>query len=56
MPWSFAGRVRNLDYKTVRYPGHYEKLRALQALGFFEDREVEVDGVRVAPWKVLRVL
>ena len=56
LPWSFAGRVRNLDYKTVRYPGHYEKLQALAALGFFEDREVEVDGVRVAPWKVLRVL
>lgn len=56
LPWSFAGRVRNLDYKTVRYPGHYEKLRALQALGFFDDREVEVEGARVVPWKVLRVL
>jgi len=56
LPWSFAGRVRNLDYKTVRYPGHYEKLKALEALGFFDDREVEVEGVRVKPWKVLRVL
>jgi lysine 6-dehydrogenase len=56
LPWSFAGRVRSLDYKTVRYPGHYEKLQALAALGFFEDREVEVESVRVAPWKVLRVL
>jgi len=56
LPWSFAGRVRNLDYKTVRYPGHYEKLKALAALGFFDDAEVEVEGVRVKPWKVLRVL
>jgi lysine 6-dehydrogenase len=56
LPWTYAGKVRNLDYKTVRYPGHYEKLRALEALGFFDDREVEVEGVRVAPWKVLRVL
>lgn len=56
LPWSFAGRVRNLDYKTVRYPGHYEKLQGLRALGFFDDVTVEVEGVRVAPWKVLRVL
>ena len=56
LPWSFAGRIRNLDYKTVRYPGHYEKLKALEALGFFEDADVEVEGVKVRPWKVLRVL
>jgi saccharopine dehydrogenase-like NADP-dependent oxidoreductase len=24
LPASLAGRVRNLDYKTFRYPGHYE--------------------------------
>ncbi len=23
-PDSFAGKVKNLDYKTLRYPGHYE--------------------------------
>lgn len=24
LPTTYAGRVRNLDYKTLRYPGHYE--------------------------------
>ena len=24
LPEAFAGRVRDLDYKTLRYPGHYE--------------------------------
>jgi lysine 6-dehydrogenase len=56
LPWTFAGRIRNLDYKTIRYPGHYEKLKALAALGFFEDREVEVEGTKVLPWKLLRVM
>jgi lysine 6-dehydrogenase len=28
------GKVRNLDYKTIRYPGHCEKFRTLLDLGF----------------------
>ena len=24
LPDAFAGRVKNLDYKTIRYPGHYQ--------------------------------
>jgi len=30
----FNGRVRELDYKTIRYPGHCEKFRTLLELGF----------------------
>ncbi|HEY6952329.1 MAG TPA: saccharopine dehydrogenase C-terminal domain-containing protein [Bacteroidota bacterium] len=33
-PKLFAGRVRELDYKTIRYPGHCEKIRTLLDLGF----------------------
>ncbi len=32
---TFAGKVRNLDYKTIRYPGHCAMLRPLRELGFF---------------------
>lgn len=32
---TFAGKVRNLDYKTIRYPGHSAMLRPLRELGFF---------------------
>lgn len=32
---SLAGRVRNLDYKTLRYPGHWKKVRLLHRLGLF---------------------
>ncbi len=28
------GKVRNLDYKTIRYPGHCEKFKTLLDLGF----------------------
>ncbi len=33
-PAMFAGNVRELDYKTIRYPGHCEKFRALLEVGF----------------------
>ena len=34
LPEMFEGRVRTLDYKTIRYPGHCERFRALLDLGF----------------------
>jgi lysine 6-dehydrogenase len=34
LPEMFAGRVRELDYKTIRYPGHCERFKTLLELGF----------------------
>jgi lysine 6-dehydrogenase len=42
----FEGRVKNLDYKTIRYPGHCEKFRMLIDLGF-ADAEPLVFGTHV---------
>jgi lysine 6-dehydrogenase len=30
----FSGKVKDLDYKTIRYPGHCEKFKMLLDLGF----------------------
>lgn len=49
MPWTFEGKVKTLDYKTVRYPGHAEKIRLLRDLGLLETTPVPVDGVPVSP-------
>jgi lysine 6-dehydrogenase len=38
--------------KTVRYPGHVEKIRLLKDLGFFDEESVEVEKLRVSPRKV----
>ncbi|MCB9762784.1 MAG: saccharopine dehydrogenase NADP-binding domain-containing protein [Alphaproteobacteria bacterium] len=39
MPEALAGRVRQLDYKTLRYPGHWEWVRRqLDAIGDVPDR------------------
>jgi len=29
LPDHFAGKIRNLDYKTLRYPGHYDWIEGL---------------------------
>ena len=34
LPEMFEGKVKELDYKTIRYPGHCEKFRMLLELGF----------------------
>jgi lysine 6-dehydrogenase len=38
--------------KTLRYAGHAEKIKLLKALGFFEEKQVDVDGVSVSPRKL----
>lgn len=39
-----AGRVRHLDYKTIRYPGHCEKFRTLLELGFASSEPLAAGG------------
>ena len=35
--------------KTLRYPGHAEKIKLLKTLGFFEENEISIDGVSISP-------
>lgn len=49
MPWTFEGKVKTLDYKTVRYPGHAQRIRLLRDLGLLETTPVPVEGVPVSP-------
>ena len=38
--------------KTLRYPGHVEKIKLLKTLGFFDENPIEVGNVRLSPRKV----
>ncbi len=42
LPELLRGRVRELDYKTIRYPGHAERFRALLELGFGSSEPIMV--------------
>jgi lysine 6-dehydrogenase len=48
-PWTFEGRLESYDYKTVRYPGHYEKISLLRDLGLLDRRPVSIKGASVVP-------
>jgi len=49
--------VYNMWEKTLRYPGHAKKIELLKALGFFEEKQIDVEGVSISPRKLtLRLL
>ena len=45
---TFKG-VESMYEKTLRYPGHVEKVKLLRDLGLFDDEPIEVEGVKVSP-------
>jgi lysine 6-dehydrogenase len=49
MPWTFEGQVATMEYKTLRYPGHAAKMRAIRDLGLLDLEPVRVGGVDVVP-------
>ena len=48
-----AGRVQDLDYKTLRYPGHAVVFRSMLEIGLFDETRQPVAGIEVAPRAVL---
>jgi lysine 6-dehydrogenase len=57
LPKTLAGKVQNLSYKTMRYPGHMAILQSLRDLGLAEDTKYVFDGCSVSPRRMLvRVL
>ncbi|MDD5509164.1 MAG: saccharopine dehydrogenase C-terminal domain-containing protein, partial [Bacteroidales bacterium] len=45
----FTIPAKNIKEKTLRYPGHIEKMSFLRDIGFFSKEEVEVSGRKVRP-------
>ncbi len=52
LPDTFLGKIRELDYKTIRYAGHCEKFKAMIDLGLCSSDEIVADFVKVKPRKV----
>jgi len=41
--------VEEMWEKTLRYPGHAEKIRLIEAMGFFDRKTVKINSVDVSP-------
>lgn len=49
MAHRYEGKIPELEYKTLRYPGHAKIMEAIRDLGLLEDKPVDVKGQKVAP-------
>mgnify|MGYP001951896552 FL=1 len=49
MPWTYKGKLRSMEYKTLRYPGHAQIMKAIRDLGLLDLEPVRVGGQEVVP-------
>ncbi len=52
LPDTFSGKVKELDYKTIRYAGHCDKFKTMIDLGLCSSEEIIADFQNVKPRKV----
>ncbi|AIE84690.1 saccharopine dehydrogenase family protein [Fimbriimonas ginsengisoli] len=48
-PYTFQDRVTSYQYKTIRFPGHCEKMRIFKDFGFWGEEPVDIKGSVVRP-------
>jgi len=53
LPESFLGKIKELDYKTIRFPGHCAQFKLLIDLGLASSESLDVDSLIVKPRRVL---
>lgn len=49
-------KAQNMGEKTVRYRGHFEKIRLLKELGLLDDEYITVSNTKITPKEVLAEL
>src|SRR3954464_9435747 len=49
MAWRYEGKIPTMEYKTLRYPGHAEKMELIRELGLLDLEPVNVKGTQVIP-------
>ena len=55
-PWTFEGKLKVYQNKTVRYPGHFYQLKAFLDLGLFDLSPIEINGKKIIPREVFHSL
>jgi lysine 6-dehydrogenase len=54
---SLGDRVRNLDYKTIRYAGHLDKIKFLADFGYFDSEELALGKKsKISPREITEAL
>jgi lysine 6-dehydrogenase len=53
LPRTLLGKVNRLDYKTIRFPGHYAALLLLRDIGLTATKKYAVEGGQASPREIL---
>ncbi|MEM0493013.1 MAG: saccharopine dehydrogenase C-terminal domain-containing protein [Candidatus Thermoplasmatota archaeon] len=53
LPYTYKDKVGYLDYKTIRYPGHCEKIKLLFDLGLADKKPIPAGNKKITPREVL---
>ena len=56
LPETFLGKIKQLDYKTIRYAGHCEKFKTMIDLDLCSSEEILVDYAKITPRKIFAEL
>lgn len=51
-PYTLQGKLTNYEYKTIRFPGHCERIKIFKDFGFWNEHEIDVDGSKIVPRKL----
>jgi lysine 6-dehydrogenase len=49
LPFTYKDTIKYLDYKTIRYPGHCEKIKTFLDFGFADETKMNFHGHAIAP-------
>ena len=49
MPWTFEGKLRTLENKTLRYSGHWDLMKAYRQLGLFNEEKLNFKNLNFSP-------
>lgn len=55
-PWTFQNKVKTYEYKTVRYPGHFEKFKVMLDLGLLDTTPIQVGDQKISPRDVFHAV
>jgi lysine 6-dehydrogenase len=49
MAFRYEGKIPEMEYKTLRYPGHAEIMESIREIGLLDLEPVDVKGIKVVP-------
>lgn len=55
-PWTYERKLQTYEYKTIRYPGHCDMMRAIRDLGLLSTEPVLLGDARLSPRDLFRAV